>query len=63
MKKLTLEEFGKIMVVAINNNTYYGERMGQAVFNATFKYYPEVADRLRGTGADCFHHFVNAILQ
>ena len=69
MKKLTYEEFGKVM-----HNVYVHEyfpgviRLGQAIFNSVYKYYPELANSLRNTGADCFYndnkiiHFIDAIL-
>jgi len=70
MKKLTLEEFGAVMKSALYEKSLNEDlRLGQCVFNATGFYFPEVANSLKATGADCFHqdskiiHFVNAILE
>ncbi len=40
-------------IVTENLNT--GNRRGQAVFNAVHQVFPNIADQLRGTEADCFH--------
>jgi hypothetical protein len=32
-----------------------GWRYGQAVFNATYQLFPEVANKLRATSVDCFY--------
>ena len=69
MKKLTYEEFGMIMKIAFQREFYGEERLGQAIFNATYNNYPELADSLRATVADCFYqdskiiHFIDAILE
>jgi len=69
MKKLTYEEFGNLMHQTIKSQYRESWRMGQALFNTTLVWYPEIAERLRATGADCFHndnkiiHFIDAILE
>ncbi len=69
MKKLEMDEFGVIMLDALTKSHNNNTRLGQEIFNATYFFFPELADSLRGTGADCFYndnkiiHFVNAILK
>lgn len=70
MKKLTYEEFGKVMHSVFQQVHYHTHlRLGQCIFNHTYSIRPELTDSIRATGADCFHndnkiiHFIDAILE
>ena len=70
MKKLTYEEFGKLMYQSLKDEYYNdGYRLGQALFNNVHEINAELANSLRATGADCFYndnkiiHFIDAILE
>lgn len=40
---------------AVRVGTQQGQRKGQSAFNALYKEYPQVADKVRGTPADPFY--------
>lgn len=66
--KLTSTQIAQLDILVRQNKAKYPNwRLGQNYFNSLFQIAPEIANEVRGTENDCFHHdgliekFLNAI--